>query len=75
MSNHKQLRKSIQQPQKETNLKLTKQELEVLLFLISNGTFKGTDIERIYKLAVKIQVEHDKLKQLCNNTKVQKNKI
>ena len=64
MSNHKQLRKSIQQPQKETNLKLNKQELEVLLFLISNGTFKGTDIERIYKLAVKIQVEHDKLKQL-----------
>ena len=63
MSNHKQLRKSIQQKtQQETNLKLTKQELEVLSFLISNGTFKGTDIERIYKLAVKIQVEHDKLK-------------
>ena len=63
MSNHKQLKKSIQQKtQQETNLKLTKQELEVLLFLISNGTFKGTDIERIYKLAVKIQVEHDKLK-------------
>ena len=62
MSNHKQLRKSIQQPQKETNLKLNKQELEVLLFLISNGTFKGTDLERIYKLAVKLQNEHDKLK-------------
>tara|TARA_B100001113_G_scaffold15088_1_gene11525 strand:- start:426 stop:614 length:189 start_codon:yes stop_codon:yes gene_type:complete len=62
MSNHKQLKNSIQQKTQETNLKLTKQELEVLLFLISNGTFKGTDIERIYKLAVKIQVEHDKLK-------------
>ena len=61
MSNHKQ-QANTQQPIKETNLKLTKQELEVLLFLISNGTFKGTDIERIYKLAVKIQVEHDKLK-------------
>ena len=61
MSNHKQL-KNTQQPIKETNLKLSKQELEVLLFLISNGTFKGRDIERIYKLAVKIQVEHDKLK-------------
>ena len=62
MSNHKQLKNSIQQKTQETNLKLTKQELEVLLFLISNGTFKGTDIERIYKLAVKIQIEHDKLK-------------
>ena len=62
MSNHKQLRKSIQQKTQETNLKLTKQELEVLLFLISNGTFKGRDIERIYKLAVKLQNEHDKLK-------------
>ena len=54
MSNHKQ-QKNTQQPIKETNLKLNKQELEVLLFLISNGTFKGTDLERIYKLAVKLQ--------------------
>tara|TARA_A100001391_G_scaffold184378_2_gene152226 strand:- start:145 stop:330 length:186 start_codon:yes stop_codon:yes gene_type:complete len=61
MSNHKQ-QKNTQQPIKETNLKLNKQELEVLLFLISNGTFKGTDLERIYKLAVKLQNEHDKLK-------------
>ena len=61
MSNHKQ-QKNTQQPIKETNLKLNKQELEVLLFLISNGTFKGTDLERIYKLAVKLQHEHDKLK-------------
>ena len=61
MSNHKQ-QKNTQQPIKETNLKLNKQELEVLLFLISIGTFKGTDLERIYKLAVKLQNEHDKLK-------------
>ena len=61
MSNHKQ-QKNTQQPIKETNLKLNKQELEVLLVLISNGTFKGTDLERIYKLAVKLQNEHDKLK-------------
>ena len=46
MSNHKQ-QKNTQQPIQETNLKLNKQELEVLLFLISNGTFKGTDLERI----------------------------
>ena len=50
-----------QQPTKETNLKLNQNELEVLLFLISNGNFKGRDIERIYKLAVKLQNEHDKL--------------
>ena len=59
MSNHKQ-QKNTQQPIKETNLKLNKQELEVLLFLISNGTFKGRDLERIYKLAVKLQNTHDK---------------
>ena len=62
MSNHKQLRKSIQQKTQETNLKLTKQELEVLLFLISNGTFKGTDLESVYKLAVKLQNSYDKIK-------------
>ena len=63
MSNHKQLKKSIQQKiQQETNLKLTKQELEVLLFLISNGTFKGTDLESVYKLAVKLQNSYDKIK-------------
>lgn len=61
MSNHKQ-QNSTQQPTKETNLKLNQNELEVLLFLISNGNFKGRDIERIYKLAVKLQNEHDKLK-------------
>lgn len=61
MSNHKQL-KNTQQPIKETNLKLNKQELEVLLFLISNGTFKGTDLESIYKLAVKLQNSYDKIK-------------
>ena len=61
MSNHKQL-KNTQQPIKETNLKLSKEELEVLLFLISNGTFKGTDLESVYKLAVKLQNSYDKIK-------------
>ena len=61
MSNHKQ-HANTQQPIKETNLKLTKQELEVLLFLISNGTFKGTDLESVYKLAVKLQNSYDKIK-------------
>tara|TARA_B100002019_G_C20902756_1_gene418913 strand:- start:355 stop:540 length:186 start_codon:yes stop_codon:yes gene_type:complete len=61
MSNHKQ-QANTQQPIKETNLKLTKQELEVLLFLISNGTFKGTDLESVYKLAVKLQNSYDKVK-------------
>jgi len=61
MSNHKNISKTTQPEKKETNLKLSKNELEVLLFLISNGTFQGRDIERIYKLAVKLQNEHDKL--------------
>lgn len=61
MSNHKNINKTTQPQKKETNLKLSKNELEVLLFLISNGTFQGRDIERIYKLAVKLQNEHDKL--------------
>ena len=61
MSNHKQ-HANTQQPIKETNLKLSKEELEVLLFLISNGTFKGTDLESVYKLAVKLQNSYDKIK-------------
>lgn len=61
MSNHKQ-HANTQQPIQETNLKLNKQELEVLLFLISNGTFKGTDLESVYKLAVKLQNSYDKIK-------------
>ena len=59
MSNHSKVRNN---PIKETDLKLTKDELGVLLFLISNGTFKGTELEKVYRLALKLQVKYDKLK-------------
>jgi len=40
----------------EVILKLSQQELEVLLSLIANSTFQGKDLESMYNLAVKLQV-------------------
>ena len=40
----------------EVTLKLSQQELEVLLSLIANSTFQGKDLESMYNLAVKLQV-------------------
>jgi len=61
MSLHKKA--EIKQPQPNNNLKLTNQELEVLLFLISEGSFSGKDIEIIYKLAVKLHNQLDSQKK------------
>lgn len=41
------------QPKPDTTL--TKEELETLLFMIKNSTFKGEDIQTIYQLTVKLQ--------------------
>ena len=46
----------------EETLRLSLEESEILLFLIANGNFKGTEIETVYKLAVKLQVAKDNLK-------------
>lgn len=46
----------------EEILRLSLEESEILLFLIANGNFKGTEIETVYKLAVKLQVAKDNLK-------------
>lgn len=61
MSLHKKV--EIKQPHPNNNLKLTNQELEVLLFLISEGSFSGKDIEIIYKLAVKLHNQLDSQKK------------
>ena len=50
------------QSEKEVNLKLTKGELEALLIGLGEATFKGNQVESVYKLAVKLQVEIEKLK-------------
>ena len=60
MSLHNKVKK--QTDPQESNLKLSKEELEVILSLLANGTFKGSNVETIYKLAVKIQSKHDKIK-------------
>jgi hypothetical protein len=46
----------------EVTLKLTKGELEALLIGLGEATFKGKHVESVYKLAVKLQLEIDKLK-------------
>ena len=48
--------------EKEVNLKLTKGELEALLIGLGEATFKGKQVESVYKLAVKLQLEIEKLK-------------
>jgi len=50
------------QNDKEVNLKLTKGELEALLIGLGEATFKGKQVESVYKLAVKLQMEIEKLK-------------
>ena len=46
---------------KEVVLKLTKGELEALLIGLGEATFKGKEVESVYKLAVKLQSEINKL--------------
>jgi hypothetical protein len=50
------------QNEKEVTLKLTKGELEALLIGLGEATFKGRQVESVYKLVVKLQMEIEKLK-------------
>ena len=45
----------------EVTLKLTSGELEALLIGLGEATFKGKQVESVYKLAVKLQVELNKI--------------
>jgi len=45
----------------EVTLKLTKGELEALLIGLGEASFKGRQVESVYNLAVKLQVELEKL--------------
>lgn len=45
----------------EVTLKLTPGELEALLIGLGEATFKGKQVESVYKLAVKLQVELNKI--------------
>ena len=39
----------------EVDLKFTKSELEALLIILGDTTFKGNQVEAVYMLAVKLQ--------------------
>ena len=41
--------------QKKEQLSFTKKELEFILQLISDSTFKGKDVQTVYETAVKLQ--------------------
>mgnify|MGYP003669825534 FL=1 len=45
----------------EATLKLTKNELEALLIGLGEATFKGKQVESVFKLAIKLQ---DEIKRL-----------
>ena len=51
------------QTDNEVNLKLTKGELEALLIGLGEASFKGKQVESVYKLAIKLQMEIEKLKK------------
>lgn len=44
------------------NNQLTKKELEVLLNMVKEGTFKGVDIEPIYNMVIKLQDQYTNIK-------------
>ena len=52
----------VKKKEEEKNSQLTLQELEFLLFLIKNSTFKGEQVEAIYNTAVKLQQQYLDLK-------------
>ena len=45
----------------EVNVSLTKGELEALIVGLGEATFKGKQVESVFKLAVKLQEELKKL--------------
>jgi hypothetical protein len=40
---------------KEQSLNLTKEEVEVLLIIVRDATFKGESVEKVYNLILKLQ--------------------
>lgn len=40
---------------KEQSLNLTKEEVEVILIIVRDATFKGESIEKVYNLILKLQ--------------------
>ena len=40
---------------KEQSLNLTKEEVEILLIIVRDTTFKGESVEKIYNLILKLQ--------------------
>lgn len=46
----------------EANVSLTRGELEALIIGLGEATFKGKQVESVFKLAIKLQDELSKLK-------------
>lgn len=64
MSLHKKLGVAKDTPNNnEVTLKLTKGELEALLIGLGEASFRGKQVESVYKLAIKLQTELDKFKK------------
>ena len=45
----------------EASVSLTKQELEILLLMIKDASFRGEDVESIYNLVYKLQQSYTNL--------------
>ena len=53
--------KQIASPNGEASISLTKQELEILLLMIKDASFRGEDVESIYNLVYKLQQSYTNL--------------
>jgi len=65
MSLHERLRlkpKKKEVNPNEANVSLTKGELEALIIGLGEATFKGKQVESVFKLAVKLQDQLQKMK-------------
>lgn len=45
----------LQAPLSSSNLDLTKEEIEIILLMIKEASFKGEHVERVYGLVYKLQ--------------------
>jgi len=48
----------IKNPQKQNNTELTPQEIEFLLYMIKEVTFKGENVELLYGVVSKLQKQY-----------------
>ena len=55
------IKQSLASSPEEASVSLTKQELEILLLMVKDATFRGEDVESIYNIVYKLQLQYTNL--------------